>query len=310
MKSNNKMLKMAYLLAIMVTANSCAVLAQTDCSQQSIKTVQPSIMVLPRTDRGEDLRTIMDEQPEVRVAISKVKQAFDDRAYTTLDFETTLNARMRGEVVTKESQSEFKNRIFNNIASDIVVEIDVIISQIGKDHRATLVLEANVTDNGNSMASVPIEGNWFETSDKILLIGSALKMKNDQKELLLDEFLRKMNEKWAEMRETGKTVRMEFSLAGDAEINMNQDVPSKGEKLKYVIEDWLEATALNNYYLISFVTETKLMVEDYRYSVRDPKNCTNMTTRKIERQLERFFDRIDIPAKFDNSRGTLYITIL
>ena len=62
-------------------------------------------------------------------------------------------------------------------------------------------------------------------------------------ELLLDEFLRKINEKWAEMREKGKSVKMEFSLSGNSGITMNEDIPSKGEKLKYVIEDWLEETA-------------------------------------------------------------------
>ena len=91
------------------------------------------------------------------------------------------------------------------------------------------------------------------------------------------------------MREKGKTVKMEFSLSEDAGITMDDDVPSKGEKLKYVIEDWLEETAYKNYYVITFVTATKLMVEDYRYPVRDPRNCSNMTARKIERKLDRFF---------------------
>jgi len=192
------------LVGILIITNTTCVQAQKDC--EDVNTIQPSIMVLPRTVKGEDLRTIMDEQPEVRVAISKVKQAFDDRSYTTLDFETTLKARMRDEVVTKESQTEFKNRIFRNIPSDIIVEIDVIIDPIGNDHRATIILEANVTDNGNSMASVPIIGNSRATPDKILLISAALRKENDNNELLLDEFLRKMNEGWAEIRENGKSV--------------------------------------------------------------------------------------------------------
>jgi len=90
---------------------------------------------------------------------------------------------------------------------------------------------------------------------------------------------------------------------------MDDKISSKGEKLKYVIEDWLEETSLKNYYVITSVTATKLLVEDYRYPVRDPKNCTNLTARKIERKLDRFFDSIDLPVKFDNSRGTIYVTI-
>ncbi|PCJ91948.1 MAG: hypothetical protein COA50_15990 [Flavobacteriaceae bacterium] len=304
----NKLRLQFLLVGALCFMHATHVTAQKDCGE--INTIQPSIMVLPRTMQGEDLRTIMDDQPEVRIAISRLKQAFDDRGYTTMDFETTLKSRMIDEVVTKESKTEFKNRIFRNIPSDIVVEIDVIITPVGEDHRASLVLEANVTDNGFSMASVPIVGNAWNVKDKILLISAALKMENDNNELLIDEFLRKMNEKWAEIREKGKSVKMEFSISEDTSLTMDDDVTSQKEKLKYVIEDWLEETALGNYYVITFVTETKLMVEDYRYPVRDPKNCTNMTARKIERKLDRFFDKIDQAVKFDNSRGTLYINIL
>ena len=286
--------------------------AQSDCD---VLTVQPSIMVLPRTNEGENLRTIMDEQPEVRVAISKVKQAFDERGYTTKDFETTLRAVIRDETVTEETQTEFKNRVFRNIPSDIIVEIDPILSFSSNGNRATLVLEANVTDNGNSMASVTMSGNLNYAQDKIMLITAAMQKKTSKDDPkpnkpLLDVFMETMNDKWAEMREKGKTVKMEFSLSEDAEITMDDDIPSQREKLKYVIEDWLEENSYHNYYVVTSTTSTKLMVSDYRYPVRDPKNCTNMTPRKIERQLDRFFDKIDLPVKFDNSRGTLYITIL
>ncbi|MEA1785136.1 DUF6175 family protein [Arenibacter sp. GZD96] len=294
---------------------------QKDCD---VLTVQPSVMVLPRTNEGEDLRTIMDDQPEVRVAISKMKQAFDERGYTTLDFETTLKATMRDEAVTKDNQTEFKNRLFRNIPSDIIVEIDPIFNFSPNGNNATIILEANITDNGQSMASVSMVGNLNRATDKIMLLTATMRKetesdnkptnsiyvnRNAKEPKLIDVFMATMNGKWSEMREKGKSVKMEFSLAENAGITMDDDVPKQGEKLKYVIEDWLEDTALNNYYVVTFVTETKLMVEDYRYPVRDPKNCSNMTARKVERELDRFFDKINVPVKFDNSRGTIYITI-
>ncbi len=308
---NIKLAVAIILFVLLQTVGSRKGLAQKDCNQGN--NLQPSVMVLPRTVQGEDLRSIMDEQPEVRYAVSKIKQAFDDREFTTMDFETTLTSITRDETVTKDSQTEFKNRLFRNIPSDIIVEIDVIMNNSGKLNRATVVLEANVTDNGNSMASVSLAGNYFQTEDKILLIGSALRKVNkdsENSELLIDEFLRKIYEKWGEMHNTGKSVKMEFSLSQDATITMNDEVASRGEKLKYVIEDWLEETALDNYYVVTSVTETKLIVSDYRYPIRDPKNCTNMTARKIERKLDRFFDKINLPVKFNNSRGSLYINIL
>ena len=103
---------------------------------EEVERVQPSIIVLPRTKQGEDLRTIMDTRPEIRIGISRVKQGFDDRGYTTLDFETLLKSIIVDKTATSDSQSEFKNRIFRNIAADIIVEID---------------LQPYFTDSGNSV---------------------------------------------------------------------------------------------------------------------------------------------------------------
>jgi len=287
-------------------------LSQKDCDK--VNTIQFSVMVLPRTVQGEDLRTIMDEQPEIRVAISKVKERFDRRGFTTLDFETYLKALIRDETATKDNQTEFKNRVFRNIGSDIIVELDIIPDNHSSGNLVRVILEGNVTDNGQSLASLTCESNRFRTTDTTALIGSALRKgvkdeENNSTECI-EVFLDTVDEKWKAMWDVGKSVKMEFSLSDDAGIGMDDEVPGQGEKLKYLIEDWLEETSFGNYYVVTVVTATKLLVEDYRYPVRDPKNCTNMTPRKIERKLDRFFDKIDVPVKFDNSRGTIYITIL
>ena len=46
----------------------------------------PKIMVIPFTKDGEDLRTILDENINSRIAITKIKEGFDSRGFTTVDF--------------------------------------------------------------------------------------------------------------------------------------------------------------------------------------------------------------------------------
>ena len=294
------------LLYLLVFIRYLSHIAQT----REINTTQPSIMVLPRTMEGEDLRTIIDEQPEIRVGISRVKQYLDERDYTSLDFETLLKATIRDEAITKENQSDFKDRIFRNISSDIVIEIDLMKQFSDQGNIVRLILDANVTDNGQSMGSLICQSNRFYTDDVGALTDAALKSKTDDQIICIDKFLEDMSNNWADIRENGKHVKIEFSLDKDSKWTMDTEVPGEGDRLKYVIEDWLEETAYKNYVVIPIVTDNKLFVEDYRYPVHDPKTKRNYTARHVERQIDRFFDKLDIPVNIDNSRGSMYVTIL
>ena len=54
--------------------------------------VQPKIMVIPFTKEGEDIRTILEDDINKRIAITKIKEAFDERGFTTVDFTAKLKA--------------------------------------------------------------------------------------------------------------------------------------------------------------------------------------------------------------------------
>ena len=54
--------------------------------------VQPKIMVIPYTKEGEDIRTVLEEDSNKRIALSKIKEAFDERGVSTIDFVARLKA--------------------------------------------------------------------------------------------------------------------------------------------------------------------------------------------------------------------------
>ena len=65
-------------------------IAQTTPSQ--VQTVQPKIMVIPYVKEGEDLRTILEDDVNKRIALTKIKEAFDSRGFTTVDFVAKLKS--------------------------------------------------------------------------------------------------------------------------------------------------------------------------------------------------------------------------
>ncbi len=269
---------------------------------QEVRTIQPSIMVIPRAAEGQDLRTIIDENPDIRVAISTVTEGFRERDYITKDFVALLKGLLKDEVVTSENQTEFRNRIFQNAGTDIVVEIDFSLVKSNTGNLARIILNGNETDSGNALSTKVCESGKRYTED----VGGLSKIAVQN---CLDDFLDTMNKAFTQIVEDGKSVKIDISFSEDSRYTMNSTVSSKDdERLKYLIEDWLDENAYKNYVKITSTTDTKIAVEDFRYPLRDDRNRNN-TPRNIQRNLDRFFGSINIPVQIDYSNNTLYVTI-
>ena len=74
---------------------------------KSVQTVQPKIMVIPYVKEGEDLRTILEDDVNKRIAITKIKEAFDNRGFTTVDFAARLEAANANAAFSMENKSDF-----------------------------------------------------------------------------------------------------------------------------------------------------------------------------------------------------------
>ena len=55
-------------------------------------TVQPKIMVIPYTKQGEDIAQIIENDINKRIVLAKIREAFDSRGFTTVDFNAKLKS--------------------------------------------------------------------------------------------------------------------------------------------------------------------------------------------------------------------------
>lgn len=72
-------------------------------NKTKVVTVQPKIIVIPFTKEKEDIRTVLETNVNRRIAITKVKEAFDNRGFTTVDFIGKLKAANDNNVFTSSS---------------------------------------------------------------------------------------------------------------------------------------------------------------------------------------------------------------
>ena len=55
-------------------------------TNKEVRQIQPRIIVILYTKKDQDLRTVLESDISLRVAVSKVKEGFDKRGFSTIDF--------------------------------------------------------------------------------------------------------------------------------------------------------------------------------------------------------------------------------
>src|ERR1700743_3112873 len=100
------MIKHNILAMLALVACTIRTSAQTASNYNSgqVMTVQPKIMVIPYTKEGEDIRTILDQDVNRRIAITKVKEGFDSKGFTCVDMTAKLKAARENNILTGDNQ--------------------------------------------------------------------------------------------------------------------------------------------------------------------------------------------------------------
>lgn len=266
--------------------------------------VLPSIMVVPRVKANQDIRKLVDESPTIRVGMASIKDGFDQFGYTTKDFETVLKRAMTDPKVWEYSREDFKKKLFRTISTDIIAEIDIVYIKSNSGNAVRAILEANEVSTSNSLASKICESNKFYTNDIASLTLNAMNQTGNGESSCFDDFMKEIILKWNKQYEGGKIVVIDFSFDKNSKLTMDSKLASKdNERLKFLIEDWLNDTSYNNYVKISQVTESNIYVEEYKHSF-------TQTARNIERNLYRFFDKLEVDIKIVNNGDSIYVKIL
>ncbi|MDO5969643.1 DUF6175 family protein [Flavivirga aquimarina] len=288
-----------YLIYVLLITSFCnTVLGQRD------KEVLPSIMVIPRANENEDIRTLVDNEPVIRVGIASIKDGFDQYGYDTKDFEALFKRIISDPKVQHLSKDKFRDLLIRNITTDVVVELDLMYVESNAGNLVRIILEANEVSSANSLGTKTCESNMFYTKDVGSLTMSAMNQDYGKDDSCFDSFMKEIITKWNKQYEDGKTAVIDFSFDKNSKLTMDSKIASKdNDRLKFIIEDWLTETAHEHYVKIDKVNEFNLYVGEYRYSYMH-------TTRNIERDIYRLFDKLEIEIKIKNNGESLYVKVL
>jgi hypothetical protein len=272
-------------------------------AQQKVTQVQPSIMVIPWVKEGQDIRTILEDDFNKRIAIAKVKEAFDNRGFTTYDFTQKLKQALNETAVSTDQKNDLKSRMIRLSTADIVVEVEVFVQKSSGGNSVKLILEGKDSYTAQSLVTKTGESGRFYTDDIAKLSQKAV-------ESCIEEFLNTMNDKFGQIVENGRSVRINFGFHEDSEYTMDSEIGDEGDLLSDLLENWLEENAHNDNYRIDGLTELSMIVGDFRIPLKDPKTGRNYRTTRVSSKLRKYIkNKLGLAVK-QGKRSSAEINII
>ena len=261
----------------------------------------PKIMVIPFTKDGEDLRTILDEDINSRIAITKIKEGFDSRGFTTVDFVGKLKIAKDNQVFTSDNQSDIKSKIIEMSGCDVYVVAEVDTKKDNTGASASIIISSYDTSTGNSLSNKVSNSGKFETNDTGRLVSKAV-------DKCMEEFIATMNMKFADIQKNGRSVLVDFSFSENSSYNMTSEIGNDKLALSDVLEEWFSTNSFNNNYHIQGTTNLKMIFDDVKIPIKD-KNQNNYTTNKFALEIFKYLKTLGLEPSKEIKGSTIYFTI-
>lgn len=274
-------------------------------SGAQVNQIQPSIIVIPYKIEGQKYRQLI-EDPEKgfqkRIAISRVKEAFDSRGFTTYDFMAELTKGETAGIFTASSQTDEKDVIVKNSGADIFVVVDISVEKGTSGTDVKIILQAYETATGRSLTNKDASSGKFYTDDISKLAGKAI-------DIMKEDFLNVLQTKFSDVVNNGRSVYIELVLDPNSTLTFQSEVGTDGDLLSESIVDWMGKNAYKNYAKKGGSTAKKIIYDDVRIPLKDQVTGLNYEIESFGRLIRKFLKSINASASIEYPRGQIVVTI-
>lgn len=268
---------------------------------QEAVTVQPKIMVVPFTKQGEDIRTVLESDVNKRIVMAKIREAFDSRGFTTVDFLAKLKALSTADGLAMDNQTDIKTMIIQQSGADIYVDAEINVILTSGGNSVKVIVTAYDASTGNSLSNKVGDSGKFYTDDIGRLASKAI-------EGCADEFLNTMQTKFNDIVKNGRSISVTIGFDAASELSMSSETGSDGLALSDEIELWMSENAYKNNYHIQGTTDKQMIFDDVRIPLKD-SNGNNYNINKFGLEFMKFARKKGLKIGRDITNNSLVITI-
>lgn len=277
------------------TLLSCFLFSAVSAFSQAV--VQPTIMVVPFTKEGEDIRTVLEADANKRAVLTSIKEEFDNRGFTTIDFIGKFKAMSNLSAANETNQTDLMSEIINNSSADIYITAEIMLNRRSDGALSTnIILNAYDTGTGQSLANKQASAGPFRTTDVAKLADVAIKKD-------MDLFLNNMQGKFNDIVANGKSIVINIGVDEGSSMTLSDEVGSDGNMLSDEIELWMEENAYKKNYHIAGSSDKTMQFDDVRIPYDTKIN-------KFAMSLNRFFKSLGLNIKRTTTGNQIHVKIL
>lgn len=276
--------------------------AQTSTRGAETATVQPRIMVIPYFKQGEDIAAKLEADVNTRIVLTKIKEAFDSRGFTTVDFMARLRSANTNNAMKDDAQTDVKTQIISMSGADMYVEAEISIGASEAGNSVTIILTGYEVSSGNSLANKVGRSGNYNTSDYGKLGTLAI-------ESIAEDFMAILQDKFSDIVMNGRSLQMEIAIGGDSDMDMYSEVGSAGDALSDAVEAWLASHAFQGYYHIQGVSDKTMIIDEVKIPLRDIETGANYTPSRFASEFMKFIKGLNLTASRSTRNQTLLFTI-
>lgn len=215
---------------------------------------QPTLMPIPFTPQGKSTRAAFEENELMRISITKVKEAFDNRGVNTIDFRAKLKQIGNTEVQEGDQKADIKDDLIRMSGADIYIEVEANPNYSNEGNSVTIILSAYDAFSGESLANKVSTSPKFYTTSFEKLVEKAVEDK-------IEDFLNTLNTKFQDIRENGRTVVLTIGIGNDQNFDMDTEINSDGDLLSDAIEDFVANNAFKGKYHLQGISTNKIIFD-------------------------------------------------
>ena len=268
---------------------------------ENIATAKPKIMVIPYTHQGEDIRMVLESDVNKRIALTKIKETFDQRGYTTVDFFGRVKALSKANALGTNQQQDAKSLIIQQSGADIYVEAEISILDSPTGNSVKIIMSGYDISTGNSLANAVCESGKFYTDDYGKLASRAT-------DTGINVFLNSMQNKLMDMAENGQSISLTIGFAQNSMLSMSTEVGDERLPLSDDIEMFVAGNSYRENYHIQGTSDKQMIFDDIRIPLTDVEGRT-FNANKFGLKLLQYFRSRNIKIERSISNNMIVITI-
>lgn len=260
---------------------------------------KPTIIVVPYKKAGESFASILENNYDLRVAVSAVQKGFEDCDIKTIDLQARLDRQQRNALYEENAGAADSSdkQLLESSGADVYVTVDML-KDVGSDgSRISLIMKAYETASGTIWGSQDGWTNKFRTTATDALCSYAVQ---DNLPAFLEQIVKNFSQP--------VRASLQISLSGTSMASMIDAVCPDGTRVLDFIQNWLDKNAHEGDYHLQGVVDEKVIF-DYVILPNTDEDGFRMNPDKFVRALRRQLELRDVPSVYRLEGNVMFLVL-